>query len=183
MSKNRVGILIGSLREGSFSKLLANELAKMFSENNEVKLIDIEGLDYYNPDLEANVPGRWAEFRAEMKEVDSILFITPEYNRTMPAVIKNALDVGSQPAEENVWANKPGAVVSTGAGNIGGFGANHDLRQAVVFLNVLMMQSPEAYIGASHTLFDENGSLVNEGTKDFLQSFITSFEDWTSRLK
>lgn len=184
MSKVKIAILVGSLRADSHTKKLSISLSKMVSENYEAKIVDISQLELYNPDLEdENTPVSWTKFRNEISECEAVLFVTPEYNRTIPASLKNAIDVGSQPYGQSIWDNKPGAVVTTAGGTLGGFGANHHLRQAVVFLNVILMQTPEAYIANIHELFDENANLNNEGTKTFLQSFIDSFEDWIERVK
>ena len=109
---------------------------------------------------------------------DGVLFVTPEYNRSFPAVLKNAIDVGSRPYGKSMWDGKPGAVVSVSPGAIGGFGANHHLRQSLVFLNVPTMQQPEAYIGNAATLFDENGNLANDSIKEFAAKYINAFAAW-----
>jgi len=107
-----------------------------------------------------------------------VLFVTPEYNRSVPAALKNALDVGSRPYGQSVWTGKPGAVVSASPGAIGGFGANHHLRQSLVFLNVPAMQQPEAYLGGADKLFDAAGAPANEGTRKFLAGFMQAFAGW-----
>ena len=111
-----------------------------------------------------------------------MLFVTPEYNRSVPAVLKNALDIGSRPYGVSVWNRKPGAVVSSSPGAIGAFGANHHLRQALVFLNVPTMQQPEAYVGHADKLFDEHGNLVSDGTRKFLQGFMQKFANWVETI-
>ena len=110
-----------------------------------------------------------------------MLFVTPEYNRGVPGVLKNAIDVGSRPYGKSSWNAKPGAVVSVSPGAIGAFGANHALRQSMVFLNVPMMQQPEAYIGNAANLFDEKGAIVNESVRDFMQKFLQAFAQWIER--
>ena len=107
-----------------------------------------------------------------------VLFVTPEYNRSVPGVLKNAIDVGSRPYGKSAWDGKPGAVVSVSPGAIGGFGANHHLRQSLVFLNMPAMQQPEAYIGGADKLFDASGKLTNDGTREFLQKFMAAFAAW-----
>ena len=106
------------------------------------------------------------------------LFVTPEYNRSVPGVLKNAIDVGSRPYGKSVWNGKPGAVMSVAPGALGGFGANHHLRQSMVFLNVPMMQQPEAYVGGAANLFDDAGAVTNESTRKFFENFITAFSAW-----
>lgn len=132
----------------------------------------------YNQDLEQNPPKEWVEFREKVKKLDALLFLTPEYNRSVPAVLKNALDVGSRPPGKSCWNAKPAAIVSVSTGSISGFGANHHLRQSLTFLNVPTMAQPEAYIGNVADLFDEQGNLINDSTKEFLKSFMQAFEKW-----
>lgn len=132
----------------------------------------------FNEDLEANPPAEWETLRQQIREADGLLFLTPEYNRSVPAVLKNAIDVGSRPYGKNSWNGKPAAVVSVSIGNISGFGANHHLRQSLVFVNVSTMAQPEAYIGGAADLFDEAGNLTNESTKGFLKTFMDAFEKW-----
>lgn len=112
-----------------------------------------------------------------MKEIDAVLFVTPEYNRSVPAVLKNALDVGSRPYGASVWNGKPAAIISQSPGRLSGFGANHHLRQPLVFLNMPILQQPEAYIGNVADLLDENGTIKDERTVKFLQSFVDAFVD------
>lgn len=109
--------------------------------------------------------------------------MTPEYNRAIPGALKNAIDVASRPYGYNAWDGKPGAVVSVSPGAIGGFGANHNLRQSCVFLNILMMAQPEAYIGGAANLFDKEGNLTNQATRDFLKTFIDAFAVWIGKIR
>jgi chromate reductase len=111
------------------------------------------------------------------------LFVTPEYNRSVPGVLKNAIDVGSRPYGQSVWSKKPAAIVSVSPGAIGGFGANHHLRQSLVFLDMPVLQQPEAYIAQANTLFGEAGEVNNEATKTFLTGFMAAFADFIERVK
>ena len=176
----KVGVIVGSLRKGSFNRKLAHALAELAPASLKLEFIEIGSLPIYNQDEDENPPPAWTEFRDEVKAVDAVLFVTPEYNRSVPAALKNALDVGSRPYGKSAWNGKPGAVVSASLGGIGGFGANHHLRQSLVFLNVPVMQQPEAYIGAADKLFDESGRLANDGTRKFLQGFMQAFADWVA---
>lgn len=183
MSK-RVAVLVGSLRRESFSKKTAAALASLAPAGTRFELIQIGDLPFYNEDLEtATPPEQWTRFREQIGAADAVLFVTPEYNRSVPAVLKNALDVGSRPYGKNVFDGKPGAVISTSMGAIGGFGANHHLRQSLVFLNVLTLQQPEAYVGNTGTLFDVEGRLTNEGTEKFLRSFAEAFDAWIEKQR
>lgn len=182
MTKKKIAVLVGSLREGSFNKMIAKELIKLAPPALDVQFLEIGQLVHYNEDLDhGNPPQEWTQFRDHLKDADGFLFFTPEYNRGLPSVLKNALDVGSRPYGQNSWAGKPGAVVSASISALGAFGANHHLRQSMVFLDVPMMQQPEAYIGSAQDLFDENGTLV-ESTKEFLQNFINAYEKWVQKL-
>jgi chromate reductase len=143
--------------------------------------VDIGNVSHYNQDLEANPPADWVNLRDSIRPVDALLFATPEYNRSVPGVLKNAIDVGSRPSGKSVFDRKPGAVVSVSPGQLSAFGANHHLRQMLVFLNVPTLQQPEAYLGGVNKLFDEGGSLVNESTREFLTKFMVAFADWIER--
>lgn len=146
-----------------------------------LQIVEIGQLALYNQDLDEAPPQSWTSFREQIKSADAVLFVTPEYNRSVPGVLKNAIDVGSRPYPHNVWNGKPGAVLSLSPGAVGGFGANHHLRQSMVFLNVPMMQQPEAYIGRAADLFDDAGAMTNEGTRKFFESFITAFSAWIAK--
>jgi chromate reductase len=133
-----VCVLVGSLRKASFSGMLANALMAVAPSSMDLEVVEIGQLPFYNQDLERLIdspPAPWAAFRQRVKAADAVLFVTPEYNRSVPAVLKNALDVGSRPYGSSVWDCKPGAIVSSSPGAIGAFGANHHLRQSLVFLN------------------------------------------------
>lgn len=180
MKAKKVAVLIGSLRKESFCKMIAGTLEELSPSSVEMEKIEIGDLAIYNQDFddEGNPPAAWTEFRERVAKFDAVLFITPEYNRSVPAVLKNALDVGSRPYGKSVWDGKPGAVVSVSPGGLSAFGANHHLRQSLVFLNIPTMQQPEAYIGNVATLFDASGVLVHEDTRRFLQNFMNSFASW-----
>lgn len=178
----KVAVLVGSLRKDSLNRKTALALAKMAPSNLTLEIVEIGDLPLYNEDVEgAGAPEAWKRFRAAIRAADSVLFVTPEYNRSVPAAMKNALDVGSRPYGQSVWDGKPGAVVSVSPGAIGGFGANHHLRQSLVFLNVPVLQQPEAYIGSAGELFDGRGEVKNPNTAKFLGQFIEAFAAWTDR--
>jgi chromate reductase len=140
--------------------MLADALILLAPASIELAIVEIGHLPFYNQDIEDHPPVEWTTFRERVKATNAVLFVTPEYNRSVPAVLKNALDVGSRPYGSSVWDRKPGAVASGSPGGSGGFGANHHLRQSLVFLNVPTMQQPEAYIGHADALFDEKGNLM-----------------------
>jgi chromate reductase len=173
-----VAVLVGSLRKESINRKVASALIELAPSSLQLGFVEIGGLPLYNQDEDASPPAVWTQFRDRIKAVDAVLFVTPEYNRSVPAVLKNALDIGSRPYGQSVWNGRPGAIVSASPGVIGGFGANHHLRQSLVFLNVPAMAQPEAYIGGADKLFDANGTLVNDGTRKFLRQFMQAFSDW-----
>lgn len=179
-----VAVIVGSLRKDSFNRKLANALAGLAPAGLKLGIVEIGALPLYNQDDDAsgNVPPAWAAFRQRIKAADAVLFVTPEYNRSVPAPLKNAIDVGSRPYGQSAWEGKPGAVISLSPGAIGAFGANQHLRQSMVFLNVPMMQQPEAYIGGAASLFDDKGNLTNASTREFLGKFLTAFADWIERV-
>lgn len=179
MSTTRnVAVIVGSLRQGSLSRLTARALAALAPPELRLTIVEIGQLPLYSQDDDGpDPPAAWQAFRAAVA-ADAVLFVTPEYNRSVPGALKNALDVGSRPYGQSVWNGKPGAVVSVSPGAMGAFGANHHLRQSLVFLNVPTMQQPEAYVGGAATLFDESGSLTNPGTREFLQNFMAAFARW-----
>lgn len=174
----KIGVFVGSLRKESFNLKMAKVLTAVAPESLKLEIIEIGGLPLYNQDLEDDPPVAWVEFRDRVRKLDGFLFITPEYNRSVPAVLKNAADVGSRPYGKSVWAGKPGAVMSVSPGAIGGFGANHHLRQSLVFLNVPTMQQPEAYIGNAADLFDGNGNLANDSIREFVGKYLHAFAAW-----
>jgi chromate reductase len=174
----RVGIIVGSLRRESFSRKIAETVAGLFPDSIALEWVSID-LPMYNQDLDDDntPPQAWTDFRATVRECDAYLFVTPEYNRSLPPVIKNALDVGSRPYGQNVWGGKKGAIISVSPGATGGFGANHALRQAVVFLDITMLQQPEMYIGSVTKSLDENGK-PDERTTTHLQKLTTRFTEF-----
>ncbi|SDF23565.1 NADPH-dependent FMN reductase [Sporomusa acidovorans] len=180
MAVTKIGVLIGSLRKDSFNRKIYMALKSMVPASFEMEEIKIGDLPIYNQDFddEGNPPEAWSTFRKNAKAFDAFLFVTPEYNRSIPAVIKNAIDVGSRPYGKSVWDGKPGAVVSVSPGRLSAFGANHHLRQSLVFLNIPVMQQPEAYIGDVASIFDDRGAITDERTREFLQKFVDAFINW-----
>jgi chromate reductase len=179
-----VCVLVGSLRKASLNKILANALMSLAPSSMKLEIVEIGQLPLFNQDLETDsTPPQWTAFRQRVKAADAVLFVTPEYNRSVPAVLKNALDVGSRPYGSSVWDRKPGAIVSCSPSAIGAFGANHHLRQSLVFLNVPTMQQPEAYLSHADKLFDEDGRLTSDGTRKFLQAFMQAFANWVETVQ
>lgn len=184
MRKKTIGVLVGSLRKESFNKKIAKKVMELMPDTFECKIIEIGNLPLYNEDIdsEGNSPKSYTDFREELKAVDGFLFVTPEYNRSVPAALKNALDVGSRPYGQSVWDGKPGGIISASTGRISGFGANHHLRQSMVFLNVLMLQQPEAYMGDVAGMFDEKGNMTDERSIKFLKTYADAFSKWVELI-
>ncbi|MCW2272324.1 NADPH azoreductase [compost metagenome] len=175
-----VAVVVGSLRKESFNRKVARALAELAPSNLKLTIVEIGDLPLYNEDIDVDPPAAYKTFREQVRTSDAVLFVTPEYNRSVPGVLKNAIDVGSRPYGQSAWSGKPGAVISVSPGAVGGFGANHHLRQSLVFLDVPCMQQPEAYIGGAATLFDDNGKL-SEKVRPFLQGFIDKYAVWVER--
>lgn len=182
MSKKRIAIIVGSLRKESFNRKMASAIIHMAPKSLEFEILDIGHLPLYNQDLDDNPPQEWKEFRDNLREFDGVLFVTPEYNRSVPGVLKNAIDIGSRPYGHSVWDGKPGAVISVSPSSIGGFGANHHLRQMLVFLNIPVLQQPEAYIGNAGEIFDESGKIKSDSVKKYIQQFIQAYEEWVDQI-
>jgi len=184
MSTTRdIAVLVGSLRRESLNRKMAKSLMELAPDALKLEIVEIGALPLYNDDREgAQVPGEWTEFRERIRRADGVLFVTPEYNRSVPGGLKNAIDVGSRPHGRNAFDGKPGGIVSVSPGAIGGFGSNHHLRQSLVFLNVPALQQPEAYIGAAGKLFDEAGKLGNESTREFLGKYMRAYADWVETI-
>ena len=181
MSK-KIAVLVGSLRKDSYNLKVAKVLQQIAPQSLSLNIIEIGDLPFYNEDIDVDSPPKsYERFRQQIANCDGVIFVTPEYNRGLPAVIKNALDVGSRPYGKSVWSQKPAAVVSVSQGAIGGFGANHQLRQSLVFLDMPTLQQPEAYIGNINSAFDENGD-ISEKTKAFLSLIINSYTNWVEKL-
>ena len=179
----KIGIVTGSLRKGAFSKSVAKFVAENLPSGFEAEFIEIGHLPLYNQDYDVSQPPEsYAKFREEIKSLDAVLFVTPEHNRSFPAALKNALDIGSRPYGQNVWGGKPGGIISVSPGNAGGFGANHHLRQVLTFLNVYTLAQPEMYVSGIKNSLDESGNVNEERTSDYLKSFIDAFTQWINKF-
>jgi chromate reductase len=181
---NRVGVIVGSLRKAAYSRMLARALPELTPPSLQLIDIGIGDLPLYNYDLETErPPPAWTAFRTAVKGVDAVLFVTPEFNRSMPGAVKNAMDVGSRPWGDSAWSGKPAGVISLSPGALGAMASNHHLRQVLMAVNLAAMPYPEAYIPDAGTLFDESGTLTSAETRQFLQSFMEAFAAWVSRFQ
>ncbi len=183
MSTRQVAVLVGSLRKESFTRKIARALIALAPASLKLEIVEIGQLPLYDPDADGeSPPAAWAELRRRIRSADAVLFATPEYNRSVPGALKNAIDVGSRPYGQSAWHGKPGAVVSVSPGALGGFGANHHLRQSLVFLDVPVMQQPEAYVGGVQGLLDAQGNLASDATRDLLRRFMEAFAAWIEKI-
>jgi chromate reductase, NAD(P)H dehydrogenase (quinone) len=179
-----VAVLVGSLREGSYNRKTAKALIALAPDSLKPEIVEIGDLPFYNQDLDGEgCPEEWSRFRERIHAADCVLFVTPEYNRSIPGVLKNAIDVASRPYGKAAWSKKPGAVMSVSPGAIGGFGANHHLRQSCVFLDVPLMQQPESYVGrVSDDTFGADGEIADPEVAKRLRRFITAYADWVEKI-
>ena len=177
----KVGVIVGSLRKESFSRKVANAIAAVAPADLRFEHVEIGKLQLYDQDLEAAPPAEWQRFREQVRGMDAILFATPEYNRSIPGPLKNAIDVGSRPYGKSAWSGKPCAVVSVSPGAVGAFGANHHLRQMLVFLDMPCLQQPEMYINGADKIFDASGKVVRDGVEDLFRKFAATFARWIER--
>jgi chromate reductase, NAD(P)H dehydrogenase (quinone) len=179
----KIAIIVGSLRKDSINRKVARSICGLRCDNLDCSMIEIGDLPLYNQDLDSNPPEQWTRFREQVAASDGVLFCSPEYNRGIPGVLKNAIDVGSRPYGQSVFDKKPAAIVTASPGSIGGFGSNHQIRQAAVFLNMPVMQQPEAYLGhVSEDAFDENGCLKEGPLKDLVTVVANSFHGWVEMI-
>jgi chromate reductase len=179
MSKTyNVAVLVGSLRKASFTRKVAEAMIALAPTSLKLEIVEWGDVAVFNQDDEQNPPAANAAFKERIRRADAVLFATPEYNRSVPGGLKNALDVASRPYGDSAWNGKPAAIVSVTPGALGAFGANHHLRQSLVFLNMPTVQQPEAYVSNAATLFDDSGALTNDSTRAFLDGFMKTFADW-----
>jgi chromate reductase len=183
MTKHKIAIVVGSLRRESINRKVARSICAFTSDVLDCTIVEIRDLPHYDQDDEATPPESVIRFRQQIAAADGVLFCTPEYNRGVPGVLKNAIDIGSRPYGQSVWDKKPAAIVSASPGGIGGFGANHQLRQACVFLNMPVMQQPEAYLGqVTGDKFDPDGCLKDGPFKDLIVQLAHAFADWVDLI-
>lgn len=183
MTRHSIAIIVGSLRKDSINRRVARSICAFAGDKLDCRIVEIGDLPLYDQDQEASPTEAVTRFREAVSAADGILFCTPEYNRGVPGVLKNAIDIGSRPYGASIWDKKPAAIVSASPGAIGGFGANHQLRQACVFLNMPVMQQPEAYLGSvTPDKFDADGCLAEGPLRDVILGLATAFADWVDLI-
>ena len=178
MSQIKIAIVVGSLRKESINKKLALAVSAMFSDRFELYRVEIAELPLYNQDFDHDYPATGQRFKREVEAADALLFVTPEYNRSIPGVLKNAIDVGSRPPGSNSFAGKPAAVIGTSPGARGTALAQQHLRNVFVGLDVLALAQPEVTVQFHEGLFDEQGGIGDERTRKFLQKFVDRYSNW-----
>lgn len=178
--KQKMLVLLGSFRRGAYTQSIADYVVSVFSDTYELEFPSLIELPLFcqGYDDEGIAPEEWKAFRAQVAACDAVLFITPEHNRSYPAVLKNALDIASRPAGQSVWTGKPAAIISHSPGRIGGALGNQHLRQPLSFLNLRLMAQPEMYVSDVSTLLNEEGTLSDEPTQRHLRGFVAAFEMW-----
>jgi chromate reductase, NAD(P)H dehydrogenase (quinone) len=185
MKRYNIAILVGSLRDESINRRIARTICAIRADGLDCEMAEIGDLPLYDQDYDKlpEQPEAYRRFRKQIAGADGILFVSPEYNRGIPGVLKNAIDVGSRPYGKSAWNGKPAAIITASPGAIGGFGANHQIRQACVFLNMPVMQQPEAYLGnVTDDKFDEDGCLKDGPLKDFVTKIAVAFHDWVDMV-
>ncbi len=181
--KIKILAFAGSLRKGSYNKALIRAAVEVAPENVAVEVFDLEGIPPFNQEFEANPPQRVKEFKDKIKEADALLIATPEYNYSVPGVLKNALDSASRPRADTPLEGKPVAIMSASSGRLGGARAQYHLRQSFVFLNMHAVNRPEVMLSdASHNV-DANGNVTNEQTRQLIRQLLEALAIWTIRLR
>ena len=181
MPARKIAVIVGSLRREAFSRRVAHALRRLQPPTLNLEIVEIAQLPLYNQDDDPEPPQAWTEFRERIRASDAVLFVTPEYNRSLPGGLKNAIDVGSRPYGKSAWEGKPCGIVSSTPGGLGAMAANHALRQCLVFLDMPAMQQPEVYLSAVDKAIDAEGNVTNEKTKALLDKFLRSYCTWIER--
>ena len=183
MTQHKIAVVVGSLRADSLNRKLAKALCNLSPGTLDCGIVEIGDLPLYDPDADGQPPEPWVRFRESIRASEGVLFVSPEYNRSIPGALKNAIDVGSRPYGGSAWAKKPAGVVTASPGGIGGFGCNHALRQCCVFLDMPVMQQPEAYFGGiTDEKFAPDGAIADEGLRRIATAFASAFSEWVHTI-
>jgi len=182
---DRVKILgiAGSLRKASYNRAALRAAQQLAPPDAEIEIFELEGIPPFNQDDDQHPPARVTELKARVRAADAILFVTPEYNYSVPGVLKNAIDWASRPYGDSAWDGKPAAIMGASPGMLGTVRAQYHLRQIFVFLNMYPVNKPEVMIANAASRFDQNGNLTDEKTKEFIRQLIQSLVSWTRQLK
>jgi len=180
MSQYKIAVIVGSLRRESFNRKFAHALAKLAPADFVLKEVEIGDLPHYNQDTDSNQPDTVKRFKAEIAGAQGLLFVTPEYNRSIPGVLKNAIDNASRPYGQSAWAGKPAGVIGVSPGAIGTALAQQHLRNILAYLDVPTLGQPEAFIQAKDGLFDADGN-IGPASRQFLQSWMDRYVTWVKK--
>jgi chromate reductase, NAD(P)H dehydrogenase (quinone) len=173
----------GSLRAGSYNKALLHAATELLPNDATLEIFDLNGIPPFNQDLETDMPAKVKEFKSKIREADAILIATPEYNYSIPGVLKNAIDFASRPYGDNPFNDKPVAIMSASIGMLGGARAQYHLRQTFIFLNMHPTNGPEVLVNFAQNKFDSNGKLTDDDTRRFLKQLLENLVNWTKRLR
>ena len=182
MKNIRILGIAGSLRDASYNRGALRAAVELAPEGATIEVFELDGIPGFNQDQEQNPPEKVAEFKRKIREADAILFVTPEYNYSVPGVLKNAIDWASRPYGDSAWNGKPAAIMGASIGAIATARAQYHLRQMMVFLNMFPVNQPEVMIGNCSEKFDEQGNLTNEVSKDLIRQLLQNLVDWTNRI-
>jgi|SRR3989304_5270835 len=174
---------VGSLRKGSYNKALMRAALELLPEDATLEVFDLEGIPPFNQDLENQPPQIVRDFKAKIKNADALLIASPEYNYSIPGVLKNAIDWASRPYIDKVFDGKPVAIMSASTGRLGGARAQYHLRQSFIFLNMYPINHPEVMLPSASQYIDENGNLTNEETRKLIRELLEALVQWTRKLK
>ncbi|MDX2274887.1 MAG: NAD(P)H-dependent oxidoreductase [Hyphomonadaceae bacterium] len=177
-----VAVIVGSLRKDSVNRRFAEALAKLAQPNLNLRMVEIGDLPLYNQDLEGALPASVVRFKSEIEAADAVLFVTPEFNRTFPASIKNAIEWGSRPWGKSSWPNKPAAIVGATLGTVGTAAAQFQLRSVLTHIGLHVLNDPEIYLNFREETL-ANGEIADEGFKAMLRGWVDKFSDWIARLR
>ncbi len=181
MDKRRIVVFVGSLRAGSYNRLLARALERLGDDRLEFEHADLAALPFYDQDFDGDYPPAGTRLKEQVRAADAVLFVTPEYNRSVPGVLKNAIDVASRPYGDSAFAGKPAAVIGASVGAIGTALAQQHLRNILSYLDMAVLPQPEAYIHFKDGLVDEDGRVTRQDTREFLEDFLDRFVEWIVR--
>ena len=180
-TSHRVAVIVGSLRKQAFSLRVANALVKLAPPSLQLEVVTLQDISFFNQDLEGTPPADWVAFRDRIKASAAVLFVTPEYNRSVPGVLKNAIDVASRPSGKSSLNGRPIGIIGTSPGAHGGVSAVKHLQQILPGISGPILQQPEMYLGALGDAFDDKGELTKESLRDFLKLYLTAFETWVGQ--
>jgi chromate reductase, NAD(P)H dehydrogenase (quinone) len=174
--------IAGSLRRASYNRATLRAATELAPEGATIEIFELDEIPAFNQDEEQNPPAKVVELKKRVREADAILFVTPEYNYSVPGVLKNAIDWASRPYGDSAWNGKPAAIMGASVGAIGTARAQYHLRQMMVFLNMFPVNQPEVMIGNASERFDANGNLTHDATKEFISQLLKSLVDWTRKI-